>query len=315
MAYSEASLRKRKGSMEKKIIDTMTSGEALTTNGIADDAVTTPKMTMEQFFTLFLSGTLGNDTGINSEGVILGEFTPSAVGFALADDGTVFTDETTEANSAGADDMTLLPATPAVNDAYYLGHATKKFCAIKLNQGIAGSGTWTILVEYWNGTAWATLTTGLDTVTDFTVGTSTYFITFEPPSDWATTTVDSNVAYWVRWRVSAYTSVTTQPKGTQAWLYLVDTGNGVPMPNAGTLSKATLACITKSATNNDSVFLVVNLTQGTWDTITYTKGLAIDIDATLSLAVAQDDEIVILQLNEDGTTEYADVNLLLNLTL
>jgi len=46
---------------------------------------------------------------------------------AYADDGGTFTDESTEALDSTADDMTLLPATPAQEDAYYWGDPNNKF--------------------------------------------------------------------------------------------------------------------------------------------------------------------------------------------
>jgi len=148
---------------------------------------------------------------------------------AVADDGGVQTTETTGTRDSTANDMTLLPATPAVNDAYYFGSAVT-YNRVRLNVGTRGVGTWTITWEYWNGSAW----TALSGVDDETVGftstiTSPKNITFTVPGDWATTTVNSIASmYWVRARVSAYTSVTTQPKGTQAWTRPVTATLGEP---------------------------------------------------------------------------------------
>ena len=141
------------------------------------------------------------------------------VGGAVADDGGVQTDETAVVNSPTANDMILLPATPAVNDAYYFGYSAL-WDWLRLNIGTAGAGTWTIVWEYWNGTAW----TGLPDISD---GTSHFGnagineVTFTRPGDWATTDVGSILGlYWIRARVSAYTSITTQPLGTQAWIWV-----------------------------------------------------------------------------------------------
>ena len=135
---------------------------------------------------------------------------------AVADDGTVTTDETSEAQESTANDMTLLPATPAVNDAYYFG-SDEEFNKLWLNVGTAGAGTWTITWEYYNG-SWIALTSVVDATTGFTVvGLKT--VSFSGPGDWATTDVSGVTGkYWIRGRVSAYTSITTQPKGTQAWV-------------------------------------------------------------------------------------------------
>ena len=141
------------------------------------------------------------------------------VGGAVADDGGIQSDETIAANNATANDMTLLPAVPVVNDAYYFGYSST-FPKIRLNQGTAGAGTWTIVWEYWNGVAWP----GLSNVNDGSNGfraSGIKFITFDVPVDWALTTILTMNLYWVRARVAAYTSVTTQPKGTQAWVQKV----------------------------------------------------------------------------------------------
>ena len=137
---------------------------------------------------------------------------------AVADDGGSQTDETTEANNTTANDMTLLPATPAVNDAFYFG-SDLTFNNLKLAIGTAGAGTWTIVWEYWNGSAWSVCVDISDGTTGFTAAAGEHNVTHTPQSNWAKNTVDSISAYWIRGRVSAYTSVTTQPKGTQSWTY------------------------------------------------------------------------------------------------
>ncbi len=143
---------------------------------------------------------------------------PAAVGGAVADDGGSTTVETTEANEATADDMTLLPETPAVEDAYYIG-ADHKFGYARLNVGTAGAGTWTITWKYWDGSAWTALSNVTDGTDGFTAAAGSHDVTFDTPADWATTTVAAIASlYWVKAEVTAYTSLATQPKGTQAWI-------------------------------------------------------------------------------------------------
>ncbi len=144
------------------------------------------------------------------------QHSPGAVDGAIADDGGAQTDETAEANSAAANDMTLLPATPAVNDAYYFGLSTK-WNWLVLEIGPAGAGTWTITWEYWNGSNWVALPGVYDTSNGFRNG-GTHSVGFHQPADWATSSIMLMDLYWIRARVSAYTSVTTQPLGTQAWI-------------------------------------------------------------------------------------------------
>lgn len=141
---------------------------------------------------------------------------PFWVDGAVADDGGVQTDEITGASESGiSNDMTLLPAVPAVNDAYYFG---KSFMFDKLTVciGIPGVGTWTITWEYWNGSAWAALSGVTDGTTHFRAAAGDRDVTFTMPSNWVDCEVKSRNLYWIRARVSAYTSVTTQPKGSYA---------------------------------------------------------------------------------------------------
>lgn len=144
-------------------------------------------------------------------------YTPGAVDGAIADDGGDQTDETTEANEATADDMTLLPGTPAVDDAYYFG-LDSPWDWLCLNISTAGAGTWTIKWEYWNGSTWPELPSGYyDTSNGFRNG-GKQSVSFVRPGDWATSSILLMDLYWVRARVSAYSSVVTQPLGQQAWI-------------------------------------------------------------------------------------------------
>ncbi len=137
---------------------------------------------------------------------------------AIALDGAVYSDETTEANEVTANDMTLLPAAPAEDDAYYIG-GTFPFQQARINIGTQGVGTWTVTWEYWNGSAWTALSDVVDGTTGFTATTGNKDITFTMPTAWLPTSVNSQDAFYIRGRVSAYTSITTQPLGTQAWVF------------------------------------------------------------------------------------------------
>ena len=213
---------------------------SIDTAHIANDAVTTALMTLTLPVTLCIPTTLANRGGSASDGVLVGALTPEAVQFAFADDGGAFTDETTEANSAGANDMTLLPAVETTSDHYYFG-MDDVFCGLKLTigtQGVSGGGgaaaiTW----EYWSGAAFVTLETSqfLDDSVGFTAAPGTYFTTWTIPADWAATEINSQSAFWVRARC-AVADYTTTPIGTQCWILSPDVGQGVRMPFAGTIS-------------------------------------------------------------------------------
>jgi hypothetical protein len=138
---------------------------------------------------------------------------------AVADDGSIQTNETTQANNDTANDMTLLPTTPAVGDAYYFGKSSM-WDWLEVRIGTAGIGTWDIEWEYWNGTGWASLPDVVDNTSGFRIA-GTRLMSFTKPVDWAPASV-GGVAnlYWIRARVSAYTSIVTQPKGTRAFTWL-----------------------------------------------------------------------------------------------
>ncbi|MDD4985206.1 MAG: hypothetical protein PHQ43_05370, partial [Dehalococcoidales bacterium] len=140
---------------------------------------------------------------------------------AVADDGGVQTDETAESNSVAANDMTLLPAVPAVNDAYYFGGADP-FDLLTINIGTQGSGTWDITWEYWNGSAWTSLSGISDGTLAFEAAVGNRDVSWTMPTNWNTVAVNGTAAYWVRARVSSYTAVVTQPLGTQSWINPAD---------------------------------------------------------------------------------------------
>lgn len=140
---------------------------------------------------------------------------------AVADDGGSLTDETSEANDSTADDMTLLPASPATGDAYYFG-GYNEFSSLDLTISTAGAGTWSLVWEYYDGASWTALTNVTDGTADFTnSGTNT--VSWDVPSDWEATSVSSIETYWVRARVDTFTDITTQPLGQEAEVQAVRT--------------------------------------------------------------------------------------------
>jgi len=144
---------------------------------------------------------------------------PAAVGGGVAhDDDGVDTDETTETNSAAADDMHLLPDPGAVGDGFYFGLANP-FDWLLLNIGVAGVGVWTITWKYWDGDTWEALTLigAKDETANFRT-TGKKWVHFERPGDWALKTIEALNLYWIKGEATAYSSMTTQPLGTQAWI-------------------------------------------------------------------------------------------------
>lgn len=138
---------------------------------------------------------------------------------AIADDGGSQTDETTASNNATADDMTLVPATPAVNDAYYFG-SKYQFESLDVFVSTVGA-TFVVAWEYYNG-SWTALSGVIDQTNNFR-NSGRNRVHFTWPTDWATTTVNSQGPfYFVRARVT--TGGGTQATGQQSWVKTTSSG-------------------------------------------------------------------------------------------
>lgn len=262
---------------------------------------------------LAVQGTLGHDAGAGSDGVLIGTLTDQAITYAYGDDGGVITDYTTEANEDTDDDVVLLPAAPAVNDAFYFGH-DEKFSALVIGISTAGNWTGTIAWEYYDEDEedWQALdvedaTTGLDTAD------GNCLVSFAPPTDWGLATVNSAEAYWVRARVATYSAVTAAPAGDQIWVLDLTNGSGLTMLDAGTVTGVQLFADTASGTDDDSQFVIINVTQGTYAAFTWTGADVCDRVTGLELEFAKSDQLVIQQVVEDGTTEFAGANIVLEI--
>lgn len=142
---------------------------------------------------------------------------------AVADDGGALTTESTEAHDNTEDDMTLLPASPTTSDNYYIGHTTNKFGKVHILIGQRGIGSWEGTWRYWNGSTWK----DLEDKHDLSDGASDFrpegddewhVVSFKIPSNWVTTSVNSITAYWIRYDVSSFSSMSQQPLGTRVKL-------------------------------------------------------------------------------------------------
>ena len=134
------------------------------------------------------------------------------------------TDESADINDApGGADVSF--AFAAQDDAIYFGAVTE-FDRIRLAVATAGTYVATFVWEYWNGAAWAALTSVVDntnaTVQDGTQPfkrTGTRSISFYPPHDWTAYDIPSSPTsqFWIRARVAAYTSRAVTPELSQGW--------------------------------------------------------------------------------------------------
>jgi len=229
-----------------------------------------------------------------------------------------WTDDTTDFTDAGASDCAAVPAYPGIGDGLYIGYS-EPFTKVKVTIGTAGVATWTVALKYWDGSAWTAVTAALveDDTAGWTTGTSTYYVHFVPPSDWTANTAtngpNSQTGYFVVMEITAFTSMTTQPLITQGWVLPVTTStDGFTCPYKGTIVKVSCSAQTASATNADSVFLLMNFTQGTSASFTWTKADP-NLEITVSLAVLAGDELGIVQITEDGTTEFANATFMLTI--
>jgi hypothetical protein len=132
---------------------------------------------------------------------------------AVAEDGSLFSDETTRANDDTPNDVTLLPSSPSVGDAYYFGQETI-FAEMEINVSRAGAGSWDIVWEYYDGASWVQLPNISDGTSDFQ-NSGIGLVGWDVPSDWASTTVNDSPLYWVRARLDTFSSMSTQPLGQE----------------------------------------------------------------------------------------------------
>ncbi len=143
--------------------------------------------------------------------------------------GATYTEYTTAAQNAAQNDIPVLPGSPAVNDAIYFG-CDNPCRIITWDTDTAGVGTWTITYEYWDGSNFTALSNVDDRTNGFTV-LGQKAVTWDMPADWATRTITGSAvsSYWGRARVSAFTSITTQPLASriryengQWWTWIAD---------------------------------------------------------------------------------------------
>lgn len=266
-------------------------------------------------FDIPLPGTLGVDVNPDGAGCLFGSLTLKDPGDATyggivaqydVDGSPQITDYTTEAAEATGNDVLPFPTAPALND-YGVFGSLQKFFGLLINITTQSNMSATTIWEY-SKAAYGTLTPKHDASTILQVaGTGFKLVTFEPPADWAADVLPDTITgtrYHVRCRISAFTSSTTEPLiGQVKFLHAV--GSGYKIPVAGQVDALVFNFNTVSGSTADSVFLLVNLTQGTWQSYTKTKATAYQRVAGV-LAVAADDELALVQIGEDGSTEFAD---------
>jgi hypothetical protein len=145
----------------------------------------------------------------------------------LANDGGSWTNETSQAKNATADDMTLLPSSPAVNDAYYFGGGNL-FEKVHLNISTVGDWNGSLTWEYYNGTSWVTVPNLIDS-TDAFRNNGQNEVSWTLPADWCPKLVNLVFGYFIRARVSIFTSIAAQPFGRSAFITTRSTPGRIPI--------------------------------------------------------------------------------------
>jgi hypothetical protein len=134
--------------------------------------------------------------------------------------GPTYNDQTTAANNATINDVQ--PMFDSAGDILYYGdNATYAGVKIKYStKGVIGSAV--MAMEYSKGSSvWGTLSC-TDESNKFTEDPGTYLLSFTPPGDWATDTVDGKTHYWIRYRLTS-SSYTTNPQLDQLWIIQTNT--------------------------------------------------------------------------------------------
>ncbi len=142
---------------------------------------------------------------------------------------SAYTDNTTGASNVTASDTQMVTG---VGDIAYFGKLAKfdtVAWALSTN-GTSGIVTW----EYWNGSAWV----GLTDFQGFSAPsfTSAGYVTFIPPSDWATTKVNSESTAYYYLRARTTTAFGTPPVGLQMMsMPLISWGGVLAAPVSNTI--------------------------------------------------------------------------------
>jgi len=228
--------------------------------------------------------------------------------------GGVFTNLAVSGAGAGyTANYQLWPDTELEDDACYFGGASPfGILSTNVSATVATYGADSVAWEYWNGSAWTSLTiiydetdtTAQDGLRPFQQDGETIF---SAPTDWAIKTVDGQEAYWVRARIAAGFNVTQIPLFDSVEHALVSSPVASEMPADGTIGRGRISFVTVSGANADTKIILCNLTKGTASAIkTLTKALAANEVADFAVKCDKGDQIAIYVTQEDGTTEFAN---------
>lgn len=202
------------------------------------------------------------------------------------------------------------PDADAVGDMFAIGFAAKT--GITYIDVSATGATYTkdsCRWEYWNGSAWTTLTVYDGTDSTAQDGKRPFiqdgYIVFDIPSDWTKSTIDSQEAFWIRSYI--YDDGVNQSPILEDEHHTVAFDTTFEVPYDCTIKSILFTYVTNSATNNDTIFQLYNLTTGkNVKTLTVTEGKHKGVKVAVDEIVRKDDKLVLFCTQEDGSTEYAN---------
>ena len=227
---------------------------------------------------------------------------------------TEYQDVATSSTGAGyTNDYQLFPDTEAIGD-YLLIGAASQFGVIKIDVSAtaatysADSLTW----YYWNG-AWTAMTVIWDdTNTTPAAGGARAFmqdgqIIFSAPSDWVAVEIDDQEAFWIKCDVSA-AGITQIPLLDSHEHYIITDTNATEVPADGEIVRGRFTFVTNSGANDHTDVILCNLSDGTCSAIkaiTKASNQGAEV-ADFGITVGAGDVLAFYVTDEDGTTEYAN---------
>lgn len=128
--------------------------------------------------------------------------------FNYDDSGASFTDVTSQSNDSQSALYTPFATPPDVSDLFYVG-LSHRFLGLNMVLATLGTGSPSIVWEFWAGSSWAALTTTDDTAGASNLTASGIF-TWAYPYGWEKTSVNGQSLFWVRGRVSTGYTVAPQ---------------------------------------------------------------------------------------------------------
>jgi len=189
-------------------------GDAAATQGDGTAAIVDQKVSLAASYGM---------TSLGKPGAITSYSARQFLDYVYLYDGvSAYANHSVEADTAAGTPFTAMADN---NDKLYCGKKTK-FQEVRIEVNVAHSGYTSVTWEYWNGSAWTTLSTA--GTADFSADAT---FTFTVPGSWALTTVNGISAYWIRAQQTAAspaTPATIDNIGRQALVentdYVVDLG-------------------------------------------------------------------------------------------